>query len=555
MKKVLCLLLLIIFIPIVTLADSAGPAILGYDAVVINRNGAKNTDKYSEYPSYVIPYNTKVHVYDERYDSEISKYIAFVSIKIDKIDTTISILLSDIMPVKDEIIPKDIMGSDDSRIKKVDENVIIFETNGIKLSKGPAEVYGYYDEVIPYKTKLKATYAIISSEGESNSKSWFYIDDGKYKGWVDSTWESKYAIAKKYDSVFTVIDTKAVDEQDKYSYTIPAETVLDEVYYINKMNKFYINYNNQEGFVGVLKYNNQSYSYLYDFRYMFAVNGYLLTTKDTKITSIDGKVRGTVSLGEKIKVPYGNIDIVSGVYPTCLNDNKCYYYVNYNGVKGFIDSNNAIGLNGDNKITIALSKDVMVYSVDLYNNRYNDNENLTYANYKNLYKSDKKIKAGTSVTSFMKYEYNAFFNEDEVNEIWYLVKYDDGVGFIILTDEEIINKKEEDIKRIVDDQPKDDSKRSNINSINEILLFSIIGTIITSITVLITVKLINKPKEEMKNEEVVEQKEIKDESQKIEKKEEKRNVLKETVKKPDANKRNVTVKNKSKKKNKNSKNV
>lgn len=41
MKKIIYLVLLIMLMPMLVLADSSGPFIMGYDAIVTNKKGAK----------------------------------------------------------------------------------------------------------------------------------------------------------------------------------------------------------------------------------------------------------------------------------------------------------------------------------------------------------------------------------------------------------------------------------------------------------------------------------------------------------------------------------
>ena len=106
MKKVLCLLM--IFIPIVVLADSAGPSIIGYDAIITNKNGAIDVNEKKN----TIPYNSQIRVYDEYDDNgKLYAYVCYLddykkngecwSSKI------FTIKRSDYVLLKDEYVPKD----------------------------------------------------------------------------------------------------------------------------------------------------------------------------------------------------------------------------------------------------------------------------------------------------------------------------------------------------------------------------------------------------------------------------------------------------------------
>ena len=165
MKKIVYLfVLLFLFIPTIVLADSSSPSILGYDAVVTNKKGVKVETGDG---NYTVAYNTKVHVYAE-YDTDAS--CELINPKDSDPDYTLSIPLKDLSPIKKEVFPKDLqnVNNQGSTLKKDKDEFIVVNTKGTKLSKGPADIYGKYDKVIPYETKLHTTHYINTERSTSS---------------------------------------------------------------------------------------------------------------------------------------------------------------------------------------------------------------------------------------------------------------------------------------------------------------------------------------------------------------------------------------------------
>ena len=557
MKKRLLLLFLVLLTPLFVFADDAGPSILGYDAVIINKDGVKNLDTYEDdkYKDYVIKYNTKVYVYDERYNND--EKVAFAEVKLPNGETrTFLISLKDIMPVKSEIIPTDKDAkNEDNSIEKKSSRIIAFDKNGLKLKKGPADIYGTYDDVIPYKKELKTTFVI---EGYKGDPKWYYVDDGKYHGWVDVSWDTSSAVAYLEESTLVFGNTKMVDDDNKLIGEIPSETLLTEIYYINSLNKHYVRYGNQEGYVGVQVYDNNYYKNLYEFNPAWKVNGSVLTLKDTKITSFDGKERIKIPFGEKVTILYASYyapEYEDAVAPQCVTDTKCLYYVEYKNVKGFLDANDAFSLIDGKKMTLSLSDDTKMYGVDLYYEKYSlDDEHFTYDEFKEKYKINKIIPAGTSVTSYEVYEYSNYVDDEEIKDTWYLVKYDGSIGFITPNSDVKKEVVEEPIKEIDTPKPKPREKK---RTINDTLIYGIIGALIVSLASIVTIILVNKKNKKIseKNESIEEKKEevkevkketLKEENVKTEVNEKK--IVKKdstpSVPKKKVTKRNVTIKDK-----------
>ena len=505
MKKYFYLILaIVLFTPMIVLGDSAGPSILGYEAVITNKNGVQyetydNNDKLIK---KTIPYNAIVNVMDEWKDRN-GNITAMVCYPVNEncYYGNIEVSLKDIMPVKDEIVPSVHMDG----VSKVDYNAIVFEKGGINLKKGPADIYGYYDKKIPYRESIRITYEIPRWKG---GVTWYYIDDEDYRGWVD-VYENAVAI-NKFSDILVFSDTKFLDGNNNILLTIPSETVLNNVYYIEKMNKYYLKYNNQEGYLNPWV---QGKGFLYNFDFGYKIdNGYVLTAKNSKITSIDGKTRIDVPMDTKLNVIYGLYWYIEdesnplSVRPVSVSHAKELYYVTYNGTKGFIDKNDVVALKYDySKVTMSLNKDVEMYNVDMFINYsfHQDEDNLN--SYMNRYKMNEIIPKGTTVTTLYDetlYDIDEYknYNYDKPYK-FYLVYYNGKMGFITTNDYEI--KEEEKIENIPV-SPKTEKKKTENKSEN-VIVYAVLGAVIISAVAIATIVLINgkknnKIKEKNKNE-------------------------------------------------------
>ena len=482
MKKYVLLLGLVLVIPFIVLADAAGPAILGYDAVVTNPNGAKIEGGEEE---VVIPYNTTIHIWDEdREEASIDNYC----VSSDKCYSG-RVKKSDIMPVKTEIIPS----ANDKSFDAVNTGIIILEKNGAKLYKGPAPIYGTYDKVIPYKTRLKAKYAISSYEGESSFYTWLYIDDSGYKGWVSINYLGNYKIGSLPDEIMTYFDAKMVDDNGKALLTIPKETIIKNAYYMN--DSLFVSYSNIDGFIQYEGIGTKS-------------NSIILLEKNTNITDGTDKNRLTVPAGE----------VVTELFSQGCNDkgDKCYRYVQYNNVKGFI---------------ISESVDIFLSKNELKKTTIETTNNTDVFGYgtgpEGIYRSSEKkigtIAKGQKLTSYYQLKDNG--------NNWYLVFYNNKFGFINAknitttitedkptsspTIEPTIEPNSGEIENVETPTPvpsnggeKDPTQKSN-----NIILYAIIGAVGLSIITALVIVIVNLNKKVNKLEKSVDE-EKKDEVKK-----------------------------------------
>lgn len=485
MKKFL-FLLVIFLTPMFVLADASGPTIIQYKAVVTNPNGVKTDDG-------TIPYNAEVTVENE-YDTE-----AFVLYCEKGKDDCLSgnIKLSDIMPLEKEIIPTGKEKQDgESNIVSHKSTIVVLAKQGAKLRKGPASAFEEYDVVVPYNASVKVTY-IVSSYAERHSTSpWYYVNDGKYKGWIDNTYSSNNHIIEKTDDLVVFKSTKLKDDNGNSLTTFSSETILKNVYYDENNYAFYMNQNGKWGKL-------EGY-------FAKVANYYGVTTKKTNIISSSEKVIETLPLGTSIKVLSNR---------EAIND-KVYSYVEYNNKKGFVLSDDFISVQNDvnnNQIKLINNSELHEYLYDPEDDYYYVGENVV-AN----------IPKDTLLTAYSKYD------GGEIE--WYLVAYNNKIGFIKTSNAKIIKNTTNptptetptvtpEVTPGVDevtttptpsDEPKSEPHYKNEKSDN-LIIYCLIGALIVSLTSIVSILLINKRKMQKLVKEM-EKKEIKSELKEEDKK-------------------------------------
>lgn len=391
MKKIL-LALLILFIPSMVLADSTSPHILGYDAVIINKNGVKYDDGEG---IKTIKYNTSITVTNE-WDDE-----AYACTKSG--DSCFTVPIKDIAPLKKEIVPKDLLKKDNmgTTLESHKETLFVYNKKGIKLKKGPAEAYGTYDKVIPYKEIIHSTYA-VHFEGHGGGYTWFYVDEENYKGWIsnesDIAYYSTHQMILFEDVKLYNIDTNEVID------TIPVETVFEEYY---SGDKVYLTYKDKFGYIDANKVGSGDYYYRsYGYKNKL---GYIFTTKSIEMKDGNGKAITAIPKGERIKILYASMEDDEVVdYPwhnstsVCMDTKKCFYYVEYNNLKGFVEDKNVVSLYHEEKPkTVSYDEDLVIYKIEYYDDSDDlyDN-NMAIDEYTKKYETDEILPAGTKVTMY-----------------------------------------------------------------------------------------------------------------------------------------------------------
>ena len=448
MKKRICLLIMILIFPTLALADSGGPTIIGYDAIISNKNGSKAKGYDDSKKTKTFAYNTKVHVHDEFDDSLEICALPFRSGETScNYDDIWYISPKDVVPILEEVNPKDIKNS----IFESKRKFIVFDKNGLSLKKGPADAYTRYDEVIPYKTTLESKYC--------DGNYYCYINDGTYKGWISTG--DKVAIEELYEKTLNAVEVNVYDDEDNIIGTIPSEANLDRIYYLSLNDKyhFYVEYQNIAGLVKNLYYG-------------FNETGKLLALQNTRITSIDGKVRTDVATGAEMDILFMQ-DYNEGIE---TDKDDSYYYVEYKKIKGFINSKDVVEkYESDKEENYILEKDAEMYSYPSFN-----------AN-----KTNKIIPKDTEITSlYIYYDY-----DDELGSTyWSLVKFENVTGWVlnnqVQDDGTIKNNHKPQTTTPIKQEPilNSTSKPSS----KSIILYSIIGALLIGLTAAVSIIFINK---------------------------------------------------------------
>ena len=451
MKKIFSLLFIIVFLPMIVLADSASPSIIGYDAVVTNKNGAK-VDNYNDGDKKIIPYNTKIHVYDE-YDG---RAIIQCYDDIKPCDISGDVSIKDITPLEKEIKPNN------KDFEKYYKEIIIFNKEGAKLHTGPALAYDVYEEVIPYQKAVKVTYAYMSYDPTGSYYSWYYVNDGKYKGWLDVSDSGQYI-----NDIMLFEKAIMTDEDNKEILTIPSETVIEELFSIYGSSKYYLKYKDKVG-------------YLDDVSFGSKITGYAVTTMDTVISG-NGK-KTYVPIGTVLKLTYGSYDENHGyIGPVAINEKEEYYYTEYSGVKGFINVNSIFDDEEEiykTNVTISSNTDMYEYNGD----NYFDSENK---------KLVETIPANTTISLYYEYESGEYDEENDTRPIYGLVLYKGKFGWI-RRDSASGKVRKQEI------EPKKEIKPNPVKTTNNTLIYAIIAGVLLSVTALGIILVINKKKKKTK---------------------------------------------------------
>lgn len=465
MKKLLIVLLLSMC-PMVVLADGGGPMIIGYDAVVINKNGTK-AYSYDTGKNITIKYNTKIRIYNELDGGDAEGCYSNGKGECEENKTHFTILLKDIAPLKKEITPKDIKTD---YMDKVDSELLITAKNGLKAKKGPANIYDSYSETIPYNTTVKTDY---------EAGAWYHINDEKYKGWI-----MLGAALHVNSSIMTFKEIKLHNiDTDTLLLTIPEEEVISD-YYVELSSdyhdsfrpNYYVTYKDK---FGKFQSDDGLVGYTRDGDYR------LITLTGTELKSQGKSITG-VPKGIELKVLY--------------EDYTDAYYVEYNNVKGFIDIDDCVGFYSED-----IEKETYEEDKTIYNVKYSRGDGLvkkgtTLAEYSKKFETNRVIPAYSEVTYYGNY---SLYEEETGRAYWlHLVKYNNNIGWVISSIDEsnmIIQPTPVVTPR---NTPVEENPKSKTISI---IIYSVIGAAILSLTALVTIKLINKKKkkkQEVKKEEV-----------------------------------------------------
>ncbi len=292
-KKLLIILIVIILLfPNYTKADHGSPSTILYKGIVTKKSGLKCDGDYT------ISYGSIIEV-EETYNIGEIPMLKFYY-KGD--DCGWDITYNDFELYNKNFNITD-YNTEQTPLSKFENSldVMVVADKGIKLYKGPAKIYDTIT-TIPNKTKLYAKYYIDDEEGMP----WLYVTYKGKSGWIFNV---------EYDTVYGYSDEKVIITFNDAKDEVKCNTIVNG-YYLNGMigeRNYYIKYNDKMYFV---------------YGIGFQTNETIKLKKDVKLeeTLKEGsKVIETIKKGTTLKAEYASGDNYSN-----------YYYVTYNGKKGWI---------------------------------------------------------------------------------------------------------------------------------------------------------------------------------------------------------------------------
>lgn len=337
MKKLLGIIIsLLMFIPLVVLADMSGPMVREFEFEVTNPDGAMLYDcEYNDENMTCTALNKKVP-YGFKFtsmDEEIEEYIYVEDEKYNAYIKT-----SDGRAIVDDF---------KITAKEIGEKMDIIALENLEIKKGPSPAYASTGVTIKAGTKLKAS-DILENDGENKYvhnhwDPWLYVEYNNTKGFIialDGTVGFDYG--KR--SAITIVDTGMyekyiTEEGEKPIATIPANTKLTtQTYGLDVWSSsYYIEYNGKKGFVSQYEYLVEEESIEFTATQKLNVYANVKTDDEGNITS---KVVGTVAKGTKfsskyydpeneaITIRYENGNVKGWIYAkNDEDDNSSDYYV------------------------------------------------------------------------------------------------------------------------------------------------------------------------------------------------------------------------------------
>ncbi len=460
MKKII-FSLICLFIPFIVYADMGSPMITNYDVRVTNPLGLKaiNTDGGN---IINIPYDTTLTIVYEFYENKTLKGEAIYNedYYIIELDNT-------------EILKKEINLEDFKQEEKITSLVI---GNGADLYQGPSKLYGKINGAhIPAGTIISYEYY---------DEVWAYVTYNDFKGWVYSYYFDDYfniyedeipkTLAEAdHGTFYTIKDIQIYDDPifKNKTFTIPKGEEV-EYYYMYNHESIYINYNNKTGW------------YFLEDLLASKSSGEIITLEPLSIYEEPNNNSNILkNIPIETEVFY---DIAA--YPLYFyGDNEIipWYYVDYEGIKGWISSTySEYGI-----VDAHYYEGNVLEEGDIYNS-------INGEVIGNLKEND---------IVNVKYEFNNnyYIYTDEING-WYKGK----IKYIKDIDKSDIKPNKPSIVKPIN-PPQEEEKKEPIKeeeikeekinrSIKDYALMAIISSLVLALVIFVIIKLVNKRKEELK---------------------------------------------------------
>ena len=444
--KLLLFSLLILIMPVLVLADAGGPSFTEYNVRVTNKNGTDllyydsktndmaSTNKHFNFDDIISGIVFEENINNERYGySQTEGY--FVKLK-------------DVQAY----------GEVDFEFLKergFEPGKLYVYKSGAYLYKGPSKTYGKVDgEVeLPVGTTIQYTYrdelfAYVEYNGVSG---WVYI----YQPADNSEGSGPY---KEGSSLANIESGKLItlDETPIYKDTIGEDTIGSipknvnlsykySYYKSNFLKMYYVKYNGISGWVkdvGIYQKNKTIFSHLKE----------VTICKDRVYEECTNPL-GTIPKNTMVNVKYS------------FNSFDRWYYVEYNGISGWVyDDNYDLDVYYSTKIKYLLKKDAYFYT-DIYGD-----------------KTDKVLEPQEIIVDYVIWDNNDY----ESNICWLYINDGNNKGWIKSSNDDI-----EYLDYIEEDNNINDDTDSEI-PFNILIIYLLGGIVVLSLTTFIVIKLINK---------------------------------------------------------------
>jgi hypothetical protein len=471
MKKKL-LLLLLLLLPVFVLADVGAPGITEYDVRVSNPEGTDiikwNSNTQKDEKKHV-PYDTVIKniMMEENIDGVVYGYSEEGTVK-----------LADC-----EVISKEINLED---LKSEEKKEIYVYKEGAYLYKGPSKTYGKVDGNVMLP---------VGKEFSSNiyDDMFMYVEYNGTKGWVYCYQDYEMSPYKELSSVLekdkkeiiTIEDIKIkgdILDKESLNVTIPKGTKLTSSYYTYYHYGhyfYYVEYNGTKGFIPGGDEHKVG---------TFIENRIYTAFKNVKIyetTNTKSKVLGEIPKNSELVSDY-----VSGF-------DYHWYHVNYNGKSGYI-----LWSELDER---EVSEPEFIVQSD-YGVYYINDSTPIYDNYKGN-KTDKEITNKSVLSDYYNYDSKTegswvhiieptigwIYEDPEINNVLFKGYIDDIKEFDKYKDtkdEPIENKDEPTENDIVPEK----TPTNNISP-SKAITYIVGAAIVLSLTIIVTILLVNKKKE------------------------------------------------------------
>lgn len=471
------LIFCLLFFPLIVSADVGLPDIKPYDVIVTNKDGIKLEDSYNN-KTIVIPYDTKLTINMEYYDSKTKVYYGYVEYN----GVSGEIDLNNTKMVSDKINLDDFV--------KLDAPHKVYTIDEVEMYKGPSKMYGRVsdEKVIPKGSTISYEYC---------DDIWAYVEYDGTKGWI---------VIYPYGNIYEDLKTSVVDfapegknkvlltenvtklkvdptKDEEISVNIPKETILEYEYSYKSLKSEYL-YVNYEGIKGwlLITYYNGPYSavgivenncslalIMSDNIYIYSERGVLSSKTNEKIVK-----------GAEVEV----------IYDYYLED-ASWYYVSYNGENVWIaevdggESTNIL-YNWGTVSIYRTKEDIDVYEFPSKNA-----------------KKVSKIDADTDVTEYF-YRNDSKVNYNDEYYSWSYLKTDNIVGWVLTSKLEKIEEKDKELCNVLNGIPeykdeedkseeKNDKKDKSLTPA-QMAIIGVSGAVVLALVVIVVLAIVNKKK-------------------------------------------------------------